>query len=275
MDTGFYSRTGSYPPEVRCEMLAELGYDATYLTLWSERAWADLPELGAMAARHGLAVAAVNVTVDVDAPLGSPDTARILGLIRALAGTRTVEISLRHERPGLARSDPAGDGDALRFLSAALEAAGDNDIRLLLYPHTFYWLERVDDAARLCAKLANPRLGLVFPAFHWYAVDGADLSGTLRAAAPFLGLVNLCGSRRLAGQYFPATIEPLDSGDFDNFALLGALRSLPYQGMVGIQGYGVGGDAYEHFRRSLAALRAMEGRLDAHPHWATLRPDHI
>lgn len=275
MDTGFYSRLGNYPLEVRCEMLADLGYHATYLTLWSEPAWADLPEVETSAAKHGLTVAAVNVVADAAEPATEGDNGRILELIRTQTVTRTVEIAIRHQREGLAGSDPAGDRDALRFLAAALAAAEKNDVRLLLYPHTFYWLERVEDAVRLCDALADPRLGLVFPAFHWYAVDGADLDGALRLAAPHLGSVNVCGSRRLAGQYFPATIEPLDSGDFDNFALLGLLRSLPYRGMVGVQGYGVGGDAYEHFRRSMAALRAMERRLDAHPHWARLRPEHI
>lgn len=259
MDTGFYSRLGSYPPEVRCEILAELGYHATYLTLWSERAWADLPGLGRTAARYGLGVAAVNVVLD-----GNHD--RIVHMVRTIDSTRTVEIAIRAD---------VGDAGALGFLDTALAAADENDVRLLLYPHAFYWLERVQDAVRLCDMVGHPRLGLVLPAFHWYAVDGSDLPGTIGLAARHLGLVNLCGSRRLAGQYFPATIEPLDSGDLDNFAVLGALRAVSYDGPVGIQGYGVGGDAYEHFRRSLAALRGMERRLDAHPHWAALRADHI
>jgi sugar phosphate isomerase/epimerase len=275
MDTGFYSRIGSYRPDVRCEMLADLGYDATYLTLWSERAWADLDGLASSAAKHGLGVAGLHVVADAAAPPDQGANDRILDLIRTVTATRTVEVAIRNDRAGLARSDPAGDGDAVRFLTAALDAAEASGVNLLLYPHTFYWLERVEDAVRLCAALGHPRVRLLFPAFHWYATGGADLRSTLDAAAPHLGGVNLCGSRRLAGQYFPATIEPLDSGDLDNFAILGALRELPYQGMIGIHGYGVGGDAYGHFRRSLAALRDMERRLDSHPHWARLRPDHI
>jgi hypothetical protein len=45
MDTGFYSRQGSYDFGARCEITKELGFDATYLTLWSEAAWADVPKL--------------------------------------------------------------------------------------------------------------------------------------------------------------------------------------------------------------------------------------
>ena len=264
MDTGFYSRLGAYPLDVRCEMLAELGYDATYLTLWSDPAWADLDDLGACAARNGLGVAAVNVTAD--APFDGGESLRIVEMIRALECTSTVEIAIRNAD---------GDGEALRFLERALGAAEESGVRLLLYPHTFFWMERIQDAVRLCETLRTDRLGIVFPAFHWYAVEGDDLRAALASAAPYLGLVNICGSRPVSGQYFPATIEPLDSGEFDNFALLGALRSFGYDGMVGVQGYGIGGDAYEHFRRSIVALRAMRARLDAHPAWARLRPDHI
>jgi sugar phosphate isomerase/epimerase len=275
MDTGFYSRIGSYPPDVRCEMLAELGYDATYLTLWSETAWADLDDVAASAARHRLTVAAVNVVADAGAPVDAAENDRIVRMIGSVSATHTVEIAIRNDRAGLARSDTAGDSDALRFLTAAVDAAERNDVVLLLYPHTFYWLERVEDAVRLCEAIQHPRLQLLFPAFHWYAVDNTELQSTLRRAAPYLAGVNVNGSRRVSGHYFPATIEPLDSGDLDNFAILGALRALRYDGMIGIQGYGVGGDAYDHFRRSINALRDIERRLDRHPDWARLRSDHI
>lgn len=264
MDTGFYSGLGSYSLDARCEILAELGYDATYLTLWSQTAWADLGTLGTSAARCGLQVAAVNATAVLGDRAGQ---ARIVHMIRTLAATRTVEIAIRDD----ATTD--AEAEAMRFLEAALTAAQESDVRLLLYPHTYYWLHSVDDAVRLCEALGTPRLGLVFPAFHWYASGDDDLSGTLARAARHIGLVNVCGSRRQSGGYFPATIEPLDSGELDNFALLGALRAVGHTGTVGIQGYGIGGDAFEHFRRSIAALRSIQRRLDAHPDWARLRPD--
>ena len=94
-------------------------------------------------------------------------------------------------------------------------------------------------------------------------------------STPYLHLANLCGSRRLgtggAGTGLPATIEPLDEGELDNFAVLGAPRAVGYAGPIGVQGYSVGGDAYAKLRRSLAALHDMQRRLDAHPDWAHLR----
>ena len=64
MDTSFYHSLGSYDFAARCEMLAELGYDGTYLTLWSEVSRQDLKLLGTVPAKHGLSVAAVFDVLD-------------------------------------------------------------------------------------------------------------------------------------------------------------------------------------------------------------------
>jgi hypothetical protein len=83
--------------------------------------------------------------------------------------------------------------------------------------------------------------------------------------------VNVCGSRRLDSPGGPpATIEPLDEGELDNFALLGLLRAIDYRGPIVLQGYGVGGDVYAVLRRSLRAYRSMAARLAMHPEWADL-----
>src|SRR6266567_5206640 len=93
MDVGFYNSIGVYPLETRCEMLADLGYDATNLTLWSDAAWSDLPKLGSAASSSGLSVACINVTVDLSAPTDRGETARILDMIERIEATDTVELA--------------------------------------------------------------------------------------------------------------------------------------------------------------------------------------
>lgn len=273
MDTGFFSSLGSYAFEARCEMLAELGYEATYLTLWDESAWADVRQLGTVRQRFGLDVAAVFAEVFIDAPDDDRGNGRIIDLLRSLEGTRTVELTLRWRDPAGTPASTAGDGPARRWLERLLSITAERGITLALYPHIRWWLERTEEAVRLCRTIDHPLLRMTFPAFHWYAVDGRDLPQRLAEAAPYLALVNVCGSRRYDnGSGNPATIEPLDDGELDIFALLGAVRAVGFDGPVGIQGYSVGGDVYAKLRRSLAAFRDIERRLDAHPDWATLRP---
>jgi sugar phosphate isomerase/epimerase len=250
-----------------------LGYEATYLTLWDESAWADVRQLGTVRQRFGLDVAAVFAEVFIDAPDNDRGNGRIIDLLRSLEGTRTVELTLRWRDPAGTPASTAGDGPARRWLERLLSIAAERGITLALYPHIRWWLERTEEAVRLCQTIDHPLLRMTFPAFHWYAVDGRDLPQRLAEAAPYLSLVNVCGSRRYDnGSGNPATIEPLDDGELDVFAVLGAVRAVGFDGPVGIQGYSVGGDAYAKLRRSLAAFRDIERRLDAHPDWATLRP---
>ncbi len=125
---------------------------------------------------------------------------------------------------------------------------------------------------RLCRRLNHTQLGILFCGYHWYAVDGTNLTGILEAAAPYLKQANLSGSRRNPHGFGNiATIEPLDEGELDNFALLGQLKKIGFQGMIGFQGWSEGGDAYLKLSRSLRAFRDMERRLKAHPHWAELK----
>ncbi len=56
MDTSFFGSLGAYGFDARFEMLRELGYDATYLTVWNEVAWQDLPRLTTFPAFHWHAV---------------------------------------------------------------------------------------------------------------------------------------------------------------------------------------------------------------------------
>jgi len=272
MDTYFYTSLGAYAFDVRCEMLAELGYDATYLTLWSAEAEADIPRLAHVKARYGLEVAGVYTTLDItSAPDGS--ASHVVALIESLPIPTQVAVALYAEAPGRAQSDAMRDDQALPWLEHLLTIADRHGHEILLYPHFAFWLERTEDAVRLCRRLTHPRLGLSFNGYHWYAVDGTHLAARLAEAAPYLRSANLCGSRRLpAGSGpMPATIEPLDDGELDNFVVLAELRRVGYRGWIGFQGYSVGGDVYVKLRRSLAAYHSMAARLATHPGWGDLR----
>ncbi|MFN3980708.1 MAG: sugar phosphate isomerase/epimerase family protein [Caldilinea sp.] len=272
MDTYFYTSLGAYAFDVRCEMLAELGYDATYLTLWSAEAEADIPRLAYVKARYGLDVAGVYMTLDIaSAPAGS--AAHVLELIETLPIPTQVAVALYAEAPGRAQSDATLDDQALPWIERLLAVADRHGHEILLYPHFAFWLERTEDAVRLCRRLAHPRLGLSFNGYHWYAVDGKQLSARLDEAAPYLRSANICGSRRLpeGSGPMPATIEPLDDGELDNFIVLAELQRIGYRGWIGFQGYSVGGDVYTKLQRSLTAYRSMITRLVKRPGWGVLR----
>jgi hypothetical protein len=55
-------------------------------------------------------------------------------------------------------------------------------------------------------------------------------------------------------------IQPLDSGTFRISSVLNTLHELGYRGPVGLQCYGIAGDARDHLSRSMAAWRKLGAR---------------
>ncbi|MBO2942409.1 TIM barrel protein [Paenibacillus sp. F411] len=271
MDTFFYTSIGTYRFEARCEMIKELGFDAMYLTYWGKQSWEEALNLRSVHEKYGLGVAGMNAVVEIEEEVNDQSNAQILSLLRELEGCPAVELSLKASAHPVC-SDESRDHYALQWLEAALQIAEERGIRLLLYPHCGHWLERTEDAVRLCRQLPHPLLGMTFSGYHWYVADGEGLRNKLKLAMPYLGLVNKCGSRKIPGIQagLPATIETLDAGELDNFVLLSWLQKLGYQGPIGFQGYAAGGDVYSKLRRNLEAYYDMSARLQAHPSWSDL-----
>jgi sugar phosphate isomerase/epimerase len=263
MDLWFSTSTGTYPFDVRCEMLAELGYDGIAPTLWTDEAWAVVPRLGEVRDRFGLDV--TGVFAYLEGPDDAEGCRRVERLLEELEGCRRVELGILSGGAGVPPSAPQGDDAVLPVLERLVAAAGRRSLALSLYPHQSWWLQRTADALRLAERLQHPSLWVVFSGYHWYAADGGDLGACLDAAASLLDSVSVAGASR-PGR--PPAVTRLDEGELDNFALLGELRRVGYRGPLHVFGYGVGGDVYDGLRRSLVVLRDdIEERLDRHPDW--------
>ena len=268
MDTCFHnSIVGTYPYDVRCEILVELGFDAIYVSLQDGLHYAD--EMVATKKQYGLEVVAAYAGLDVVAAKDDPKNHEVLELFQRLPHGCDLELTLITRDQSIEPSSMDVDRLAIERLEPVLEIAEKQQARVCLYPHFGAWLERVEDGGRLCQKMKHSSLKLVFCGFHWYAVEGSELSQSVANAVPYLHSVNMCGSRRgwnIAG----CTIEPLDSGEMDNFSLFGLLHRYGYTGRIGFQGYGIGGDVFTYLQRSMNAFRSMEKRLSLHPNWGKL-----
>lgn len=268
MDTCFSnSIVGVYPYEMRCEILAELGYNGVYVSL-SPSDLQNADKMKATKEKYGIDVVAAYSGFDVAAEDDSR-LKQVAELFEQLPDGCDIEFSLDCKDESVPRSSPDGDERAIEKLGMLLNIAERHRANVCLYPHFGAWLERVEDGVRLCQKMEHPNLKAVFCGFHWYAADGKELAKRIEGAMPYLNSVNMCGSRR-GGNIAGCTIEPLGNGEMDNFALLCLLRKNGYTGRIGMQGYSIGGDVYEHLRYSITVFRNMEERLERHPDWANL-----
>ena len=152
-------------------------------------------------------------------------------------------------------NDDAVAVQALREISGVAKEAG---LRVALYPHTGFFVERVEDAARMAAKVDRENLGVTFNLCHWLMVDGKDLAASLKAAQPYLFSVTVNGADT-GGTNWNQLIQPLDRGTYDVSQVLYLLRKMNYTGPIGLQHYGIGGDARENLQHSMAGWKRLSG----------------
>ena len=245
--------------EQQAELLKELGY-AGAGHLWLD----NLKERIETLDKAGLKLFQVYLRVNL-APDGVVYDTRLKDALPLLKGRDTMLALLIS---GLPPRDPKGDAKAAGVVGEIADMAKAAGLRVALYPHSGDWLERVEDAVRLAKKVNRPNVGVMFNLCHWLKVDDEEnLKPVLTSAMPYLFAVSIHGADRAADIHAGKGnwIQPLDGGTFDVYNLLKTLRDLGYKGPIGLQCYGIPGDARDHLTRSMAAWRKLAERLTATP----------
>lgn len=238
--------------EEQAVMLKELGY-AGVGHIWLDKVEERLKTLDAA----GLRLFQITMVVDL-APGKAPyDAARFKEVCAAIKGRGVQFDLLVNGRPP---SDPAFDEQAVAVLREMSEPARESGAQLLLYPHLGSWIERIEDSVRVAEKVNRPNVGVMFNLCHWLRVDSSrDYRPLLKRALPRLWAVSINGAdERDEKPGWDRYIQPLGQGSFDVAGLLRALRELGYTGPIGLQCYGIGGDAREHLARSMEAWKRMK-----------------
>lgn len=233
-------------------LLKELGYDGAG-HLWLDQVSERLKTLDAA----GLKLFQIYVRVD----LGKNPTALDPKLREVLPLLKDRGVILGVLMSGAKPSDVSVDDRAVAILREMAALAEPQGVRLALYPHRGDWLEKTADAIRVAAKVDRANVGIMFNQCHWMASeDEAQLDAVLDAAMPRLFAVSICGSDTPAeiksgkGKW----IQPLGQGSYDVQRLMQKLWARGYKGPVGLQCYGLPGDAQVHLAQSIAAWKKMK-----------------
>jgi len=240
----------------QAELLKELGYDGVG-HLWLDKVPERIKTLDAA----GLKLFQIYIRVNIAPGAKQPYDLRLKEVLPLLKGRDTMlAVLMSGGRP----SDNAGDPRAVELLREIADIAQPCGVRLALYPHARDWLERVEDAIRVVKKVDRPNVGVMFNLCHWLAVDDEkNMKPLLQAARPYLFAVSINGADHAADIQAKKgkMIYPLDQGAFGIFLFLKTLRELGYKGPIGLQCYGIPGDARDHLARSIAAWRKLNERL--------------
>ncbi len=241
--------------EEQARMLKELGYPGVG-HIWLDKLEERLKSLD----DAGLRLFQITMVVEV-APDKTPYDARRFKEVCSLIKNRRVQFCLLLN--GMKSSDPSVDPRAVEILRDMSDEAKDSGAQLLLYPHQNSWVERIEDAVRVAGKVDRPNVGVMFNLCHWLRVDKSrDYRPLLKLAMPRLWAVSINGADAFDEKPgWERYIQPLDTGTFDVGKLLRTLKELGYKGPVGLQCYGIGGDAREHLARSMAAWQKLSQNL--------------
>ncbi|MFV0565978.1 MAG: sugar phosphate isomerase/epimerase family protein [Flavobacteriaceae bacterium] len=270
MDFAFYNSLGLYDFEARCEMVKDIGYDGINFSIWNGLRWKECLQYAKVQEKYDLEVAGTYVVLNLDYPEDHPHNAGILTMLKNIEGCKQIDLAIQSAGRGIPKSSPIGDGPAYKFLSQALKICKERNLELLLYPHIQFWMDNHKDAVRLCNNINHPNLGIVMTVIHWFAESGANAGAFLKETYPYTKKVHIAGSRRTPlGWGGIATCEPADSGELDNFAIIGTLKNLGYQGKFGAMMWEDGGDPYIKLERAYSAIKGMIERAEKHPNWTS------
>jgi len=156
-----------------------------------------------------------------------------------------------------------GDARAVQVIREIADMAAESGVRVALYPHTGFWVERVEDAIRVAKKVDCKNVGVTFNLCHWLMVDDEkNMKSLITSAMPHLFVVSINGADS-GGKDWKQLIQTLDRGSFNILRFLKALKNSGYTGPIGLQGYGIGGDAYDNLKRSMSAWRKLSEKITA------------
>src|ERR1017187_10555861 len=147
--------------EQQAALLKELGYDGVG-HLWLN----NIPERLKTLDAAGLKLFQITITVDITPGKQAydPKSKEIMPLLKG----RGVQFLLLMN--GMKPSDPAGDARAVEIIREMAALAADSGAQILLYPHSYMWMERIEDAVRVADKVDRPNVGVMFNLCHWLRV---------------------------------------------------------------------------------------------------------
>jgi len=236
------------------EMIKELGYDGIGCT-----AGPGLAEMLKETDKNGLRLFAVylGANIDADQPKYGPELKEAIEVLKGRNVILWLFVLSKKHKP----SSPEGDARAVEVIREISDMAAEAGLRIALYPHHGFWVEKVEDAVRVVKQVKRKNVGVTFNLCHWLRVDEEkNMESLIKSAMPHLLVVSINGADS-GGKDWKQLIQTLDQGTFNMYGFLKTLEEAGYNGPIGFQGYGIGGDAHDNLKRTINAWDQLSKRL--------------
>jgi sugar phosphate isomerase/epimerase len=246
-------------PQKQVLLLKELGYAGM-----EKSGFDGLDELLEELDRQHLELFTIYANINLD-PDSTPFDDRLPQALLKLKGRRTMLwLNITSKAKIYPTSSAAGDTAAIRIVRQVADLASQSGIKIMLYPHIWFWLEDFEKGIDLVKRIDRKNVGITFNLPHFLAVskkeDVEKLPMLLKKAASHLFAVSICGATPLSEEEKKAVgnqkiwdyfIQPLGEGTFDNDRLLAELKKVDFKGPIGLQCYNIKGDKREILTKSI------------------------
>jgi sugar phosphate isomerase/epimerase len=232
------------------EMVKELGYAGIGCT-----AGKGLGEMLEELDKNDLRLFSVylGTNIDSDQPKYGPELKEAIEILKGRNTILWLFVRSKKLKPSMVEGDPR----AVEVIQEIADMAADNGLRVALYPHANFWLEKTTDAIRVAKKVNLKNVGVTFNLCHWLRTeDEKDTRSLITSAMPHLFVVSINGADS-GGKDWKQLIQTLDRGTFNIRRFLRTLNRAGYTGPIGFQGYGIGGDAYDNLSRTMDAWHKL------------------
>jgi sugar phosphate isomerase/epimerase len=232
------------------EMARELGYAGI-----GGRADKELGEMLKELDKNDLRMFAVylGANIDADQPKYGPELKEAIEILKGSNSILWLFVQSKKLKPSMTE----GDGRAVKVIREISDMAAEAGLRVALYPHAGFWVEKVEDAIRVAKKVDRKNVGVTFNLCHWLRTeDEKNMRSLIISAMTHLFVVSINGADS-GGKDWKQLIQTLDRGTFNIARFLRTLKRAGYTGPIGFQGYGIGGDAYDNLRRTMDAWRKL------------------
>lgn len=266
------SDTAAYKtPEAQVALAARMGFDGV-----EKNRLDQFPAFYHAAQKHGLKLYTMYVQVNLDDDK-NPYDRRLEEAFRTLKGTKAMPW-LFITSAKYTNSSSENDARAVVAVREIADLAQRYGLRVMLYPHVWFWLQSVDDALRVIEKVDRPNVGMTFNLCHYFATQfyagqnpERNFAALAAKAAPRVFALSVNGltfppASHERGKVWDSLIQPLGSGTYDTYAFLKTFWDAGFRGPVGLQCYSVKGDKPTHLRQSVQTYQAYLKRYAQEKH---------
>lgn len=248
-------------PDRQVQLLKSLGYDGM-----EKKGLDGLAETIEALDKYGLKLYTMYLNINLDDP-ENPYDKGLADAFKMLRGRPTMPwfyITSKKLKP----STPENDALAVSILQEVADMANQYDIRIMIYPHVSFWVDNVEDAVRVAAKVNRRNLGITFNLCHFLADQGTNANMAfipmVERAMPYVFAISLNGADQPTQEIMQRAnlwdhfIQPLGQGNYNAFGYLNAFIERGFKGPVGLQCYNLKQEKAVHLKQSMNAWKSFQ-----------------